>query len=105
MIQFWCFLACAAGCAVYAALPFLGLKAPAHFAIGLTLAVATNIAWIWLSRIVSGNKLVLYTALWDSMVTVVFVLVALGMTSRAMTAVEWTGLGLLCSGMLVLKFA
>jgi len=97
------------GTIVYSAYAWLTfkpeLKVSAYLIpIGLSLAVFGNLLWILLARSTHDPaKLIVYGMLWDTMITLAFLLVPMMFFGVRFTAIGGVGCGLVVVGLLMMK--
>ena len=88
----------------YAYLPFMNLAAKTHYAVAIFLAVMGSLIWVTISRTVEKNQIVFNGAIFDSIITICFLVIPFIFAGSDLTPKQMVGIGVLLVGMALIKF-
>lgn len=78
-------------------------SSPYYYVIGIAAAIIANLLWLNLARNVPADKLVLLGLFWDIMLTVAYLLVPILFFETKLSALQWTGIGVIILGIVMVK--
>lgn len=93
------------GYVVGASLPFTSLVNHKrwYFGIGIAFGMALNALWLNLARKLPQEHILVYSVLWDAMLTLTYMLVPILLWGQPASWRVWVGVGLIFTGMVVAK--
>lgn len=89
---------------IYAYLPFLDLTGKYHYIFGMILSCLASITWVSISRNVPKDKVILFGAYFDIVLTLCFIMVPFFVHENTLTTRQWVGISVMILGMALTKF-
>lgn len=88
---------------ISASLPFLKLSAKVQYSISVLLSIIAGLTWTTISRNIHKDKVIIYGAYFDIMLTLIFLAVPLFINGFTLSTKETVGVIFLIIGLLFLK--
>lgn len=88
---------------MYAYLPFLNLTGKTHYLAGIALSGLASVVWVSISRNVPKDKIILFGAYFDIILTLCFIMVPLFVHENTLTSKQWFGISIMILGMILTK--